>query len=64
MNTHNQTKMIHSGTTQEEITAINSSSPYQVIRKTTRQAELRIKEAVPQKVRETGKTIFRFNQIM
>jgi hypothetical protein len=64
MNTHNQTYMIHLDTTQEEVTTINSSSPQQVIRKTTRQAEPQAKGAVPQKAHETKKTIFRFNQAM
>jgi hypothetical protein len=64
MNTHNQTNMVQSDTTQEEVTTINGSSPQQVIRKTTGQAGPQVKGAVPQKVSETKKTIFRFNQVM
>lgn len=56
--------MVQSDTTQEEVTTINGSSPQQVIRKTTGQAGPQVKGAVPQKVSETKKTIFRFNQVM
>lgn len=48
--------------TQEEITI--AESPQQVVRKTTRQVEPAVKGEHPQKVFETKKTIFRFNQII
>jgi len=50
--------------TQEEVTTINSESPQQVVRKTTRQVEPLAKGEAPQKVYETKKTIFRVNKII
>lgn len=50
--------------TTEEVTTVDNIAPAQVVRKTTRQAEPEAKGAVPQKVYETKKTIFRFNQII
>lgn len=51
-------------TDQEEVTTVDSSSPQQIIKRTTRQVEPEAKGAAPQKVYETKKTIFRFNQIV
>jgi len=48
--------------TQEEVTI--TGSPQQVVRKTTTTTEPQAKGATPQKVYETKKTIFRFNQII
>lgn len=50
-------------TTHEEITTIERESP-QVIKKTTRQVEPQAQGEHPQKVYETKKTIFRFNQVI
>jgi uncharacterized protein YggT (Ycf19 family) len=50
--------------TQEEITTIENQSPQRVVRKTTTQAEPQAKGAAPQKVYETKKTIFRFDQVV
>lgn len=50
--------------TQEEITIVDSSSPQQIVRKTTRQVEPEAKGEAPQKVYEKKKTIFRFNKIV
>lgn len=47
---------------QEEITV--AESPQQVVRKTTRQVEPQVKGEPPQRVYETKKTIFRFNQVI
>ncbi|HZJ18361.1 MAG TPA: hypothetical protein VFD45_01940 [Patescibacteria group bacterium] len=49
---------------QEEVTTIKNESPQQVIRKTTMQSKSKVKGEVPQKVYETKKTIFRFNQVV
>ena len=51
-------------TVQEEITTVATSSPQQIIKKTTRQEEPPIKGEAPQKVYEKKKTIFRANQII
>lgn len=51
-------------TTQEEITTISTQSPPQVIKKTVKQVEPQVKGEPPQKVYDTKKTIFRFNQII
>jgi len=56
--------MNEANTTQEEITTIGSSSPQQIVRKTTRQVEPEAKGAAPQKVYEEKKAIFRFNKII
>ncbi len=53
-----------SDTTQEEVTTIESQTPQQVIKKTTRQVEPQAKGEAPQKVYEKKKTIFRFNQVI
>lgn len=50
--------------TTEEVTTIENESPAQVVRKTTRQVEPQAKGDAPQKVYETKKTIFRFNQVI
>lgn len=50
--------------TQEEITTIENVAPQQVVHKVTRQVEPVAKGDAPQKVYETKKTIFRFNQII
>jgi hypothetical protein len=55
--------MIESDTT-EEVTTINSESPHQIVKKTTKQAEPEARGEAPQKVYEKKKTIFRFNQII
>ena len=56
--------MDQANTSQEEITTIENQSPQQVIKKTTKQVEPQVKGEAPQKVYETKKTIFRFNQII
>ena len=56
--------MAQSDTTQEEVTTIQNESPQQVVRKTTRQVEPQAKGEAPQKVYDTKKTIFRFNQVI
>lgn len=48
----------------EEVTTIESQSPEQVVKKTTTQTEPLVHGAAPQKVYETKKTIFRFNQVI
>src|SRR5947209_5069026 len=55
--------MIQSDTTQE-ITTIDNQSPQQVVKTTTRQVDPQVRGDSPQKVYETKKTIFRFNQIV
>ena len=50
--------------TQEEVTTVESSTPSQVVRKTTRQIDPMIKEEAPQKVFDKKKRIFRLNQII
>ncbi|MDO8498128.1 MAG: YggT family protein [bacterium] len=50
--------------TVQEVTTINNRSPQQVVTKTTRQVEPKIKEEAPQKVYDKKKTIFRLNQII
>lgn len=50
--------------TQEEVTTVNNQSPQQIIKKTTRQVEPPVKGEPPQKIYETKKTIFRFNQVI
>lgn len=49
-------------TTREEVTTVEN--PQQVVRKTTKQVEPKVKGEPPQQVYETKKTIFRFNQII
>lgn len=49
---------------QEEVTTVNTQAPQQVVKKTVRQVEPAVKGEPPQKVYETKKTIFRFNQII
>lgn len=56
--------MNQSDITQEEITVIDSQSPQQVVKKTTRQVESVARGEAPQKVYEKKKTIFRFNQVI
>jgi len=56
--------MNDANTAQEEVTTIENESPQQVVRKTTRQVEPQAKGAAPQKVYETKKTIFKFNQVV
>lgn len=56
--------MIESNAIHEEITTIHEETPQQVVRKTVRQVEPPVKGAPPQKVYETKKTIFRFNQVI
>lgn len=56
--------MNQSNITQEEITVIDSQSPQQVVKKTTRQVEPAARGEAPQKVYEKKKTIFRFNQVI
>ncbi len=51
-------------TTQEEVITIDNEAPQQIVKKTTRQVEPQVKGEAPQKVYETKKTIFRFNQII
>lgn len=55
--------MTQSDTTQE-VTTIENQYPQQIVKKTTRQVEPQAKGATPQKVYETKKTIFRFNQVV
>jgi len=50
-------------TQQEEVTTIDTQSP-QIVKKTIKQVEPAVKGEPPQKVYETKKTIFRFNQII
>lgn len=50
--------------TQEEVTTVVTQTPQQVVKKTTTQAEPQVKGEPPQKVFETKKTIFRYNQII
>lgn len=47
-----------------EVTTVNTQSPQQVVRKTVVQGEPMVKGDAPQKVFETKKTIFRFNQVL
>jgi len=54
-----QSDIIH-----EEVTTVATSQPQQVTRKVIKQEEPEIKGEAPQKVYETKKTIFRFNQII
>lgn len=56
--------MIQADTTHEEITTIERESPQQIVKKTTRQVEPQAQGEAPQKVYETKKTIFRFNQVI
>jgi hypothetical protein len=56
--------MNETNTVQEEITTIGRESPQQTVKTTTRQVEPQVKGEAPQKVYETKKTIFRFNQII
>lgn len=56
--------MTQSDTVQEEVTTIENESPQQVVRKTTRQVEPQARGDAPQRVYETKKTIFRFNQVV
>lgn len=56
--------MNETNTTREEVTTINTESPQQIVKTTTRQVEPQVKGEAPQKVYETKKTIFRFNQII
>ena len=56
--------MAQSDTTQEEVTTTNVQSPQQVVKKTTKQVEPQVKGEAPQKVYETKKTLFRFNQVV
>ncbi len=56
--------MTQSDDTREEITIIDSESPQQVVKKTTRQVESVARGEAPQKVYEKKKTIFRFNQVI
>lgn len=56
--------MTQTETTSEEITTVENQAPSQVVRKTTRQSEPVAKGAAPQKVYETKKAIFRFNQVI
>jgi len=51
-------------TTQEEVTTIETQSPAQVVKKTTKQVEPQAKGEAPQKVYEKKKTILRSNQII
>lgn len=48
----------------QEVTTIESQTPQQVVKKTVRQVEPSVKGEPPQKVYETKKTIFRFNQVI
>ena len=50
--------------TQEEVTTIDSSSPQQTVKRTTRQVDPDAKGAAPQEVYETKKTLLRFDQII
>lgn len=50
--------------TQEEVTIVDSTSPGQIVKKTTKPAEPKAKGEPPQKVYEAKKTIFRFNQVI
>lgn len=56
--------MNDTNTTKEEITTISKESPEQIVTKTTKQVEPEVKLEHPQKVYDTKKTIFRFNQII
>ena len=59
--------MDETNTTQEEVkevTTIENRAPQQVVKKTVRQVEPQVKGEPPQKVYDTKKTIFRFNQII
>ncbi len=56
--------MNDSNTVQEEVTTIGRESPQQIVKTTTRQVEPQVKGEAPQKVYETKKKIFRFNQII
>ena len=48
----------------QEVTTIDNSSPQQIVRKTTISTEPQAKGGTPQKVYETKRAIFRFNQII
>lgn len=48
----------------QEVITIDNQAPQQVIRKTTTHVEPEAKGEAPQKVYETKKTIFRFNQVV
>ena len=48
----------------EEVTTIESQSPQQIVKKTTKQVEPQVQGEAPQKVYEKKKAIFRFNQII
>ena len=48
----------------EEVTTVENQAPVQVVKTTTRQVEPQAKGEAPQKVYETKKTIFRFNQVI
>lgn len=47
-----------------EVTTVNTQSPQQVVKKTVIQAEPQAKGDAPQRIFETKKTIFRFNQVL
>lgn len=51
-------------TTQEEVTTIENTSPSQVVKTTTMQADPQVKGEAPQKVYEKKKSILRLNQII
>jgi len=56
--------MTQTNTTQEEVTTIDSQSPQQIVKKTTKQAEPQAKGEAPQTVYEKKKTIFRSTQVI
>lgn len=56
--------MTENSTTHEEVTTIENRTPQQVVHTVTKQVEPVAKGDAPQKVYETKKTIFRFNQII
>lgn len=56
--------MIQTNTTQEEVTTIDSQSPQQIVKKTTKQVEPQAKGEAPQTVYEKKKTIFRSTQVI
>ena len=56
--------MIQTNTTQEEVTTIDSQSPQQIVKKTTKQVEPQAKGETPQTVYEKKKTIFRSTQVI
>lgn len=53
-----------SNTTQEEVTTVQTSTPQQIVKKTTSQTEPQARGEAPQRVYDKKRRIFRFNQII